>query len=104
MYGNQNNVQAFQAKLAFESVGQTLKEYRCKLGCSQKNVADRLGYLNCNFMSMIEKGRTGIPANRFIDFMNAYEVPPEMRLVLYRSCFPLHWEALIHLPGVSMKL
>lgn len=94
MNGNKNNIQELQEKSSFASVGQMLKECRRKINCSQKDIADRLGYFNFNFMSMIEKGRTGIPANRFMDFMNAYEVPPESRFALYKTCYPQHWEVV----------
>lgn len=83
--------------LPSETIGTQLRYYRIKGNLSQRHVADELGYLNVNFMSMIEKNRSGIPADRFIDFMEAYEVPQNMRLDLFARCYSVHWEALKHL-------
>lgn len=77
-----------------ESTGAQLRHFRAKANLSQRDVGERLGYFNVNFMSMIEKDRSGIPANRFIDFMDAYEVPHESRLELYAHCYSVHWETL----------
>jgi hypothetical protein len=45
-------------------------------------------------MSMIEKDRSGIPPDRFVDFMEACEVPQNIRLDLFARCYSVHWEAL----------
>jgi transcriptional regulator with XRE-family HTH domain len=80
--------------LSIDSTGAQLKHFRTKANMSQRDVAERLGYVNINFMCMIEKDRTGIPANRFFDFMEAYEVPNDTRLELYASCYSVHWGVL----------
>lgn len=77
-----------------DTIGAQLQHYRATAKLSQRHVADRLGYLNVNFMCMIEKNRSGIPADRFVDFMEAYEVPQNIRLDLFARCYSVHWEAL----------
>ena len=76
------------------TIGTQLRNFRTNARLSQRDIAERLNYFNINFMSMIEKDHSGIPANRFVDFMDAYEVPHESRLKLYASCYSVHWETL----------
>lgn len=83
--------------LPSDTTGAQLRNSRTVAKLSQRHIADRLGYLNVNFMSMIEKDRSGIPADRFVDFMEAYEIPQNMRLDLFARCYSVHWEALKHL-------
>jgi hypothetical protein len=77
-----------------ETIGTQLRNFRTNARLSQRDIAERLKYFNINFMSMIEKDHSGIPANRFVDFMDAYEVPHESRLKLYARCYSVHWETL----------
>lgn len=77
-----------------DTVGAQLRKFRLNAHLSQGDVGGRLGYANINFMSMIENDRSGIPADRFVDFMESYEVPQNLRLDLFARCYSVHWEAL----------
>jgi transcriptional regulator with XRE-family HTH domain len=77
-----------------ETIGTQLRNFRDDAHLSQRDIARRLKYFNISSMSQIEKDRIKIPAHRFIDFMNAYEVPHESRLKIFARCYSAHWEVL----------
>jgi transcriptional regulator with XRE-family HTH domain len=77
-----------------ETIGTLLRNFRDDAHLSQRDIAKRLKCNNICSMSQVEKDRIKIPAHRFIDFMNAYEVPHEARLKLFARCYSAHWEAL----------
>jgi transcriptional regulator with XRE-family HTH domain len=77
-----------------ETIGTLLRNFRDDAHLSQRGIAKRLKIINISTMSQIEKDRLKIPAHRFIDFMNAYEVPHESRLKLFARCYSAHWDAL----------
>jgi len=78
-------------------VGELLIRLRKRLRLSQFDVAQQLGLSNSNFISMIERGRSQIPLDKFAKFMEVYEATPEQSLVIFRSLWPSSWEAVCYL-------
>jgi transcriptional regulator with XRE-family HTH domain len=85
-------------------VGELLIELRNKLRMSQGDVAMKLGLANANFISMVERGKSNLPIDKFTKFMEVYEATPEQSLVIYRSLWPAHWDAICHIEDKSGPL
>ena len=68
--------------IGFKAVGKVLKEQRRKIGLNQATIAKELGYVNINFISMIEGAKSKIPVNKIDELVKAYQLPPEYTLVL----------------------
>jgi transcriptional regulator with XRE-family HTH domain len=62
-------------RLNIIQVGELLIELRKKLGMSQGDVATMLGLANANFISMIERGKSLLPIDKFTKFMDIYMKP-----------------------------
>jgi hypothetical protein len=76
-------------------VGMFLKKYRESKGMSQGDVANKLGYRNVNFISMMEKGGSALPTNRFIDILDAYCIPPEASGGIFSLLYEDIWAAVV---------
>ena len=53
-----------------------IKEYRKKLGLTQKELAAKLGYESQSIVAKIESGHVDLPQSRMIAFSNALGVSP----------------------------
>jgi transcriptional regulator with XRE-family HTH domain len=54
----------------------------------QSHIAKKLGYVNVNFISMIESGSCKIPVNKIDKLVDAYQLRPEFSLVILKAEYP----------------
>jgi transcriptional regulator with XRE-family HTH domain len=85
-------------------VGELLIRLRKRLRLSQFDVAQQLGLANSNFISMIERGRSQMPLDKFTKFMEVYEAEPDQSLLIFRSLWPSSWEAMCYLDSICGSL
>lgn len=78
-------------------VGELLIKLRKRLGLSQFDVAQKMGLANSNFISMIERGRSQLPLDKFTKFMDVYGATPEQSLLIFRTLWPSCWDAVRYL-------
>lgn len=71
-----------------QDIGSLLAQHRKRIGLSQGHIARELGYVNVNFISIIESGKSKIPMGRIDDFVQAYGLAPEFILVILRVLYP----------------
>lgn len=91
-------------KLSPVEIGRILADQRKRIGISQGDVARELGYVNMNFISMIESGRSKIPMNRVDDFVHAYRMNPEFILVILRVMYPDILDSILRLANKIPKI
>ncbi len=60
-----------------KQAGKWLREQRCKVGLSQRELACKVNMEYYTFISQIEAGRGRVPAERFRDWAAALEVDPK---------------------------
>jgi transcriptional regulator with XRE-family HTH domain len=77
-------------------VGTFLKKYRESKGMSQRDVANKLGYRNINFMSMMEKGGSALPPNRIMEIVNAYCIPQEVSGGIFSLVYEDLWASVVN--------
>lgn len=75
-------------------VGNILKEQRESQGLSQIDVAMELGYKNYNYISMLENGRSNIPAKRIMDIIRVYKFEDSVIPVFIKKLLPNVWEVM----------
>lgn len=80
-----------------QDIGRVLTGQRKRVGLSQGDVAKQLGYVNINFISMIESGKSKIPINKIDQLILAYQMNTEFMLVVLRCYYPEYLEAIIRL-------
>jgi transcriptional regulator with XRE-family HTH domain len=61
-----------------KKAGQWLKERRCDLGLSQRELSQRVNMEYYTFISQIEAGRGRVPADRLRDWSIALEIDPRV--------------------------
>ena len=59
--------------ISIQTVSKIMKARREELGLSQRQVGEMVGLKNPNFVSMLEKGNSGIPASKIAAIVGAYE-------------------------------
>jgi transcriptional regulator with XRE-family HTH domain len=78
-----------------KKAGSWLRERRCELGLSQRELARRVNMEYYTFISQIEAGRGRIPAERLQEWSEALEVEPkEFAKTLMRYYDPFTYEML----------
>jgi len=87
--------------ISFKAVGKVLKEQRKKLGLNQSAIAKEMGYVNINFISMIESGASKIPVNKIDELVKAYRLPPEFILVALQAQYPEYLGTMLRLAKKS---
>ena len=60
-----------------KQAGKWLREQRCRLGISQRELALRVNMDYYTFISQIEAGRGRVPADRYYDWAKAMELDPK---------------------------
>ena len=78
-----------------ERVGSILRGIRTMNEVTQRDIAVSLGYVNINFISMIETGRSSPPLGKLVELKNAYKFEPEIILIILRYLYPEIWDAMI---------
>jgi transcriptional regulator with XRE-family HTH domain len=81
------NVGSGQA-LSRQDIGRLISRQRIRIGLGQSAIAKKLGYVNVNFISMIESGSCKIPVNKVDALVNAYQLGPEFALVIFHAEYP----------------
>ena len=76
-------------------VGAILKGHREKMKIPQVDIARKLKYKSHNFVSIIESGRSPIPANKFLAVLDAYQIPHRMVLPIMKMMHPQFWEIMM---------
>ena len=83
-----------------KKAGSWLRERRCELGLSQRELARRVNMEYYTFISQIEAGRGRIPAERLQEWSEALEVEPkEFAKTLMRYYDPFTYEMLFASDG-----
>lgn len=80
-----------------QEIGRILAGQRKRVGLSQGVIAKAMGYVNINFISMIESGKSKIPVNKIDNLVDAYEMNAEFTLVILRTEYPEYLAAIIKL-------
>lgn len=88
---------AVTSGITFQAVGRILADQRKRIGLSQGAIAKPLGYVNINFISMIESGKSKIPINRIDDLVAAYQLPSEFILVVLQAEYPDYLDTMLRL-------
>ena len=83
--------------ISFKDVGNVLAEQRKRIGLNQGDIAKQLGYVNINFISMIESGKSKIPVNKIDELVLAYQLPPEFLLVALQAEYPEYLGTMLRL-------
>jgi transcriptional regulator with XRE-family HTH domain len=81
------NVGSGQA-LSRQDIGRLLSLQRIRIGLGQSAIAKKLGYVNVNFISMLESGSCKIPVNKVDALVDAYQISPEFSLVILQAEYP----------------
>lgn len=63
--------------MSLKSIGKRIKKRRESLGITQKEMASRLGFRTCQFISNIERGVASIPSAKIDEFANILELDPK---------------------------
>lgn len=71
-----------------KAIGLLLAARRMELNLSQREIAERLGYRNVNFISMLENNRSSIPLSKVAEVVEAYELSPALTLALVKHIYP----------------
>jgi len=66
-------------------IGKFLKQHRVKVGLTQSDVAQRLGYTSPQFISNIERGLCSAPIKHLKDFASMYNLDSEELIGLLLS-------------------
>jgi transcriptional regulator with XRE-family HTH domain len=85
-------------------VGAIMKAHREELDQSQRDVAMKLGYRNVNFISMIENGRSNVPADRILDIVKAYEFDNDLLIAFFKLLHPQSWKLMLDILKVRPDL
>ncbi len=75
-------------------IGEMLRRQRESLDISQRQIGERSGIDNFNFISMIESGINTVPFARIPEFVSAYELDPVFVGVLVKFLYPDTWAAV----------
>jgi len=73
-------------------IGEFLRAKRESINKSQREIGERLGYRNVNFMSMLERGSSALPLLRISDIAKAYELSPVFAAIFVKALAPEVWE------------
>lgn len=95
---------AVKAGISSMDIGRVLQEQRKKIGLSQGDVAKQLGYVNINFISMIESGKSKIPVNKIDSLVMAYQLRPDFTLAVLQCQYSDHLETMLRLATKSPLL
>jgi transcriptional regulator with XRE-family HTH domain len=60
--------------MSLKAIGKRIKKRRESLGITQKDMANRLGFKTCQFISNIERGVASIPSAKIDEFANILEL------------------------------
>lgn len=76
-------------------IGLLLKWFRENAGLTQANIAEKLKYVNTNFVSMVENGKSSPPLGRLDEYRTAYKAPSEIIPVILKHLFPEVWYSVV---------
>jgi transcriptional regulator with XRE-family HTH domain len=83
------------AALNRERIGAILKAFRDTLELSQRDVAREVGYMNTNFISMIENGRSAPPLGKLMELCNAIDADKGIIPIILKYLYPDAWKAIL---------
>lgn len=75
--------------------GRLLSLIRKRNGLTQWDIAKKLNYSSQNFIYMVEKGRSKVPAAKINSFVAAYDADVKLSSVLIRCCHPDIWKMML---------
>lgn len=73
-------------------IGELLKRQRESLQLSQREIGDKVGYRNYNFISMLENGIHNLPIAKIPGIVKAYKLEPVFMGVFVKYLYPEIWE------------
>lgn len=85
-------------------VGEMLKLQREALELTKAEITRKVGNRNINFVCKLEKGEAIIPIAKFMDFMDAYQLPNEKMKVIFQQLYPDTWQLLYALCWMISKM
>lgn len=75
--------------------GETLRRWRIKAGYSQDEVSQKLGYAQKGFLSICERGISGLPFKKWPELAKLYNVPLQkfidLELKRRRKAYEMHF-------------
>jgi transcriptional regulator with XRE-family HTH domain len=80
-----------------KQAGRWLRAKRCDLGLSQRELACRVNMEYYTFISQIEAGRGRVPAERFLDWAKALEIPPREFAINLMKYYDPHMYQMVFL-------
>ncbi len=89
--------ESVRLEITSQEIGSVLSRQRKRVGLSQADIAKAMGYVNINFISMLEAGKSKIPVNRIDDLVDAYQMNPEFILVVLYSQYPEYLATIIRM-------
>jgi len=79
-----------------KKAGRWLRERRCEMGLSQRELARRVNMEYYTFISQIEAGRGRVPADRLRDWAEALEMDPKEFAVNLMKFYDPHMYDMIY--------
>ena len=77
------------------NIGLILKMFRERNNILQNQIAEKLGYVNLNFISMVETGKSSVPLARLEEFQKAYGAPAELIPIMLKYLYPETWNIFL---------
>lgn len=78
-----------------ERIGAILRGFRETNELSQRDVATKLNYVNVNFISMIETGRSSPPLGKLVELKDAFQADAAIVPVVLKFLYPDAWGSMI---------
>ncbi len=79
-----------------KKAGRWLRERRCEMGLSQRELARRVNMEYYTFISQIEAGRGRVPADRLRDWAEALEMDPKAFAINLMKFYDPHMYDMIY--------
>lgn len=76
--------------------GELLSKIRGEKGYSQRDIAKKLGYKGHNFIYLVERGKSKVPADKVDAFVDAYEADVRVSSVLISAFHPEIWKSMLN--------
>lgn len=80
-----------------DKIGRLMKQYRRQNELTAKEIADKIGFKNSNYISMIESGKSQskAPVNKIKFFADAYQADVRLKAALLRVAHPDIWSLFL---------
>ena len=82
-------------------VGRILKRLRKRMGLTQAEMSERIGYDRPQFLSNVERGTSQIPLDRARDFAEAYEADEKLYPAIIKLLHHGAWDQILSMVEMS---